>query len=69
MTPKNLGALAELPPPLTLAIGSERGWTEGEVDLLEERGFRMAGLGRRILKTETAAVAAVALLLARLGRM
>lgn len=65
----NLGALAELPPPLTLAIGSERGWTEGEVDLLEERGFRVAGLGRRILKTETAAVAAVTLLLARLGRM
>ncbi len=65
----NLGALGDLAPPLTLAIGSERGWTEAEVALLEERGFRVAGLGRRILKTETAAVAAVALLLARLGRM
>lgn len=65
----NLGALGDLAPPLTLAIGSERGWTGAEVALLEERGFRVAGLGRRILKTETAAVAAVAILLARLGRM
>jgi RsmE family RNA methyltransferase len=55
--------------PITLAIGSERGWTEGEVALLEGRGFTVAGLGRRILKTETAALAASALALAAMGRM
>lgn len=71
----NLGALlasCRLPPggrPMTLAIGSERGWTEGEVALLEGRGFTVAGLGRRILKTETAAIAASALALAAMGRM
>ena len=55
--------------PITLAIGSERGWTEGEVELLVARGFTVAGLGRRILKTETAAPAASALALAAMGRM
>jgi RsmE family RNA methyltransferase len=55
--------------PITLAIGSERGWTPGEVELLKESGFTVAGLGRRILKTETAALAASALALAAMGRM
>lgn len=55
--------------PVTLAIGSERGWTEAELALLEARGFAVAGLGRRILKTETAALAAAALVLASMGRM
>lgn len=56
-------------PPLVLAIGSERGWTPAELDLMEAAGFRFAGLGARILKTETAAVAAAAIALARLGFM
>lgn len=54
-------------PPLVLAIGSERGWTPAELDLMAETGFRFAGLGERILKTETAAIAAAAIALARLG--
>lgn len=63
---------ADLPPataeaPLVLAIGSERGWTPAELDLLAERGFIFASLGNRILKTETAAIAAVSIALARLG--
>ncbi|MBU0927194.1 MAG: 16S rRNA (uracil(1498)-N(3))-methyltransferase [Spirochaetes bacterium] len=53
--------------PLTLAIGSERGWTTAELDLLASRGFSFASLGDRILKTETAAVAAVSIALSRLG--
>lgn len=53
--------------PLVLAIGSERGWTPAELDLLAERGFAFASLGTRILKTETAAIAAVSVALARLG--
>jgi 16S rRNA (uracil1498-N3)-methyltransferase len=65
-TPR-LGAIGELEAPVTLAIGSERGWTEAEVALLRAAGFEQRGLGSRILKTETAAVAAIAIALARLG--
>ena len=58
------GESAEVPSgrPL-LAIGPEGGWTDGEVELLEGRGFRRLSLGPRILRTDTATVAA----LARLG--
>ncbi|MDX9899583.1 MAG: RsmE family RNA methyltransferase [Spirochaetia bacterium] len=63
---------ANLPPatpesPLTLAIGSERGWTPAELDMLATHGFSFASLGERILKTETAAVAAVSVALSKLG--
>lgn len=57
------------PASITLAVGSERGWTGAELDLLKEAGFIICGLGERILKTETAAVAASALALASLSRM
>ncbi|OHD27404.1 MAG: hypothetical protein A2Y38_02530 [Spirochaetes bacterium GWB1_59_5] len=53
--------------PLALAIGSERGWTPAELDLLAARGFSFATLGDRILKTETAAITAVAIALSKLG--
>jgi 16S rRNA U1498 N3-methylase RsmE len=56
-------------PPVTLAIGSERGWSDREVELLSSRGFAVCGLGERILKTETAALAAAALTLEAMGRM
>jgi 16S rRNA (uracil1498-N3)-methyltransferase len=50
--------------PLTLAIGSERGWTEAEIELFRASGFSARSLGDRILKTETAALAATVLALA-----
>ena len=62
-------APARVDAPLVLAIGSERGWSETELDLLAGYGFAFARLGERILKSETAAVAAVCLALARLGCM
>ncbi|MFO7782561.1 MAG: RsmE family RNA methyltransferase, partial [Spirochaetia bacterium] len=40
-----------------IAVGSERGWTDGERDLLRENGFETVLLGERILRTETAAIA------------
>jgi RsmE family RNA methyltransferase len=52
---------------LALAVGSERGWTEGERALFRSRGFQTTGLGPRILRTETACVAAVSVALARMG--
>lgn len=67
--PPLLGALEGLEPPLILAIGSERGWTQAELELLEAAGFEQRGLGARILKTETAAIAAVSIALAKLGRL
>lgn len=53
--------------PLTLALGSERGWTARERGTFASAGFRVAGLGRRVLRTETACVAAVSVALARAG--
>ncbi len=41
-----------------IAVGPERGWTVDEVELLSRNGFHPARLGSRILKTETACVAA-----------
>ncbi|MEI6385725.1 MAG: RsmE family RNA methyltransferase [Spirochaetota bacterium] len=61
-----LGATSLLAP-LSLAIGSERGWSPEELCQLETAGFVQLSLGSRILKTETASVAAVALALGRMG--
>jgi 16S rRNA U1498 N3-methylase RsmE len=52
-----------------IAVGSERGWTDAERAVLADRGFRAAALGERVLRTETAAVAAVALTLRELERI
>ena len=49
------------------AIGSERGWTERERDLLESAGFTLCGMGARILRTETAATVASAIILDTMG--
>ncbi|MDE6719102.1 MAG: 16S rRNA (uracil(1498)-N(3))-methyltransferase [Treponemataceae bacterium] len=48
------------------AIGSERGWTNGERKLLESRGFVRLGMGERIMRTETAATVAASIILARM---
>lgn len=59
---------AELPPVpgcggrCLLAIGPEGGWLDEEVELLESKGFRRFSLGGRVLRTETATVAAMAVL-------
>jgi 16S rRNA (uracil1498-N3)-methyltransferase len=54
-------------PPVVLAIGSERGWSAAERSVLRGSGFILVHLGARVLRTETAVVAAVAVLLARPG--
>jgi RsmE family RNA methyltransferase len=50
-----------------LAIGSERGWTAHERQLLRDAGYYVASLGSRILRTETACLAAVTLSLSKMG--
>ncbi len=51
----------------TFAFGPERGWDGSERAILRQRGFTLAHLGRRVLRAETACVAAVAIFKARLG--
>ncbi|MBR1537045.1 MAG: 16S rRNA (uracil(1498)-N(3))-methyltransferase [Treponema sp.] len=49
------------------AIGSERGWTERERDLLEKNGFTLCSMGSRVLRTETAATVASSIILDSMG--
>lgn len=52
---------------VAVAIGPERGWSERERRVFLDSGFIPAIMGSRILRTETAAVASVALALSRMG--
>lgn len=46
---------------LALAIGPEGGWTADEMKLFSENGWRHITLGPRILRAETAAIAALSI--------
>lgn len=50
-----------------LAIGPEGGWTDPEFEAAQRCGFQEASLGRQILRTETAVIAALASLNFALG--
>jgi RsmE family RNA methyltransferase len=50
-----------------LAIGPEGGWNAFELSLLGAHGFRLVGLGRRTLRTDTACTALLAITHASLG--
>lgn len=52
---------------VVIAIGPEGGWSPRDRQQLAEAGFQGLQLGPRILRTETAGLAAVAALQARLG--
>lgn len=56
-------------PHYALALGSERGWTDRDRETLRAHGFMFLHLGARVLRVETAVVAALTLLRARLGLM
>ena len=49
------------------AIGSERGWSKRERELLEKFNFIRCRMGNRILRTETAATVAASLILNKMG--
>ena len=53
--------------PVAIAIGSERGWSPRELQTLRDNGFELVHLGPRVLRVETASVAAVAIVRAKLG--
>ena len=52
-----------------LIIGSEGGFSEEEALLAKERGARLISLGKRILRCETAAAVALALVLYERGQL
>ena len=59
---------ARLGPPasVVLAIGPEGGWTPGELRKFEQSGWESASLGSTILRAETAAIAALAIVFSEL---
>jgi 16S rRNA (uracil1498-N3)-methyltransferase len=50
------------PGAVTIVIGPEGGWAKGEEETLLQGGFGRISLGRTILRAETAAIAAVAMI-------
>lgn len=59
----NAGAAAENPME-ALLVGPEGGWSPAEIEALEAGGWQRVSLGPRVLRIETAALAATALLIA-----
>ena len=49
------------PDEITLAVGPEGGWTEDELQSFAQAGWTSASLGQTILRAETAAIAATAI--------
>lgn len=62
-----LAALGERPGALSLLIGPEGGLAEGEIAAAQASGFIAVSLGPRVLRTETAPLAALAICQARWG--
>jgi 16S rRNA (uracil1498-N3)-methyltransferase len=59
---RSLAALAQPPAPLALLVGPEGGFDGRELRAARARGFHPVRLGPRVLRTETAAAAALAVL-------
>ena len=55
--------------PATLIIGPEGGFSEKEMTFLKGHGFHPASLGKRILRSETAAIAGISILSACLEHL
>jgi RsmE family RNA methyltransferase len=53
--------------PVVLALGPERGWGPADRAALRAHGFTLVHLGTRVLRSETAVIAALTLVRARLG--
>ena len=45
----------------------KRGWTDKERDLLREKGFTLCSMGKRVLRTESAATVSASIILSSLG--
>lgn len=71
LDPQGAHVLSSLQAPVSqrvvIAIGPEGGWSPRDRQALEAAGFQGLRLGPRVLRTETAGLAAIAALQARLG--
>lgn len=59
----------EKPALVVAAIGSERGWTQKEREMLESAGYLRVGMGPRVMRTETAATVSASIISACMGWM
>ena len=59
----------EKPALIVAAIGSERGWTQKEREMLESAGYLRVGMGPRVMRTETAATVSASIISACMGWM
>jgi 16S rRNA (uracil1498-N3)-methyltransferase len=59
--------LSQMEPPTAVIIGPEGGFSQSEVESATAAGVQLAGLGPRILRSETVAVAVAAAILSRTG--
>ena len=63
-------ALADVQPAaLSLFVGPVGGFTSAEVDAAAQAGARVVSIGRRVLRSETAAIAALVTVMSRLGEL
>jgi 16S rRNA (uracil1498-N3)-methyltransferase len=53
---------------ICIAVGAEGGFTEAEFALSFAHGFKPVGLGKRILRAETAAIYSASIVASRLDR-
>ncbi len=60
-------ALASAGGEIAMAIGPEGGWAEDELAAFERSGWQAASLGQNILRAETAAIAALAVVMTELA--
>ena len=70
LAPGGAASFAEEPVPQQVAhvlVGPEGGWTDAEMAAFDAAGCRRVRLGPRVLRTETAGLAAIAALQARWG--
>ena len=65
--PPLLSALGQSPAEVTLLVGPEGGWTDDERASAARAGWSPASLGPRVLRAETAAMAAVAVVASALA--
>jgi len=63
----SIGAISLTDEPCRLLIGPESGLSEDEIQWCRDAGFNPLSLGQRILRTETAGPAAIAILQSRFG--
>lgn len=66
---ESLGAPRAAATQVVLAIGGERGWSTNEREQFRAHGFQLVHLGTRVLRTETAVTAGLAIIQTQLGLM